>query len=125
MCFLFLDPQDEIGPSISSSVVLCSFVLLVYIHIYIISFIFIILVSSTRSQKTYLFYFCCNLNLFQLHPRGWLLVVEMRLAYFVCPLCYQFVQTAQYVLLVIPRVTYSLVRKTTKYLIEPIKEVEV
>ena len=30
-CFLFLDPQYEIGPSISSSVVLCSFVLLVYI----------------------------------------------------------------------------------------------
>ena len=28
-CFLFLDPQDEVGPSISSSVVLCSFVLLV------------------------------------------------------------------------------------------------
>ena len=25
-CFLFLDPQDEVGPSISSSVVLCSFV---------------------------------------------------------------------------------------------------
>jgi len=24
--FLFLDPQDEVGPSISSSVVLCSFV---------------------------------------------------------------------------------------------------
>ena len=31
MCFLFLDPQDEVGPSMSSSVVLCSFVLLVYI----------------------------------------------------------------------------------------------
>jgi len=30
-CFLFLDPQDKIGPSISSSAVLCSFVLLVYI----------------------------------------------------------------------------------------------
>jgi len=30
-CFLFLVPQDEVGPSISSSVVLCSFVLLVYI----------------------------------------------------------------------------------------------
>jgi hypothetical protein len=29
--FLFPDPQNEIGPSISSSVVLCSFVLLVYI----------------------------------------------------------------------------------------------
>ena len=31
MCFLFLDPQDEVGPSMSSSVVLRSFVLLVYI----------------------------------------------------------------------------------------------
>jgi len=30
VCFLFLDPQDEVGPSISSSVVLCSFVILVY-----------------------------------------------------------------------------------------------
>ena len=30
-CVLFLDPQDEISPSISSSVVLCSFVLVVYI----------------------------------------------------------------------------------------------
>jgi len=28
VCFVFLDPQDEVGPSISSSVVLCSFVLL-------------------------------------------------------------------------------------------------
>ena len=31
MCLLFLDPQNEISPSISSSVVLCVFVLLVYI----------------------------------------------------------------------------------------------
>ena len=29
-CFLFLDPQDEVGPSISSSVVPCCFVFLVY-----------------------------------------------------------------------------------------------
>ena len=29
-CFLSLDPQDDVGPSISSSVVLCFFVLLVY-----------------------------------------------------------------------------------------------
>ena len=28
---MFLDPQDEVGPSISSSVVLCSFVLLVVV----------------------------------------------------------------------------------------------
>ena len=32
-CSLFLDPQDEVGPSISSWVVLCSFVPLVYIVI--------------------------------------------------------------------------------------------
>ena len=31
MCFLFFDPQNKIGPSISSSVVLCFFVILVYI----------------------------------------------------------------------------------------------
>ena len=36
MCFLFLDPQDEVGPSISSSVVLCSFVLLVYIVVLVL-----------------------------------------------------------------------------------------
>jgi hypothetical protein len=30
-CLLFLNSQDEVGPSISSSVVLCSFVLLVCI----------------------------------------------------------------------------------------------
>jgi len=35
-CFLFLDPQDEIGPSISSSVVQCSFALLVYIVLLIL-----------------------------------------------------------------------------------------
>ena len=29
LTFLFLNPQDEVGPSISSSVVQCSFVLLV------------------------------------------------------------------------------------------------
>jgi len=31
VCFVFLDLQDEVGPSISSSVFLCSFVLFVYI----------------------------------------------------------------------------------------------
>jgi hypothetical protein len=30
-CFLFLDPQGEVGSSISSSVFHCSFVLLIYI----------------------------------------------------------------------------------------------
>ena len=36
VCFLFLDPQDEVGSSISSSVVLCSFVLLVYIVVLVL-----------------------------------------------------------------------------------------
>jgi len=35
-CFLFLHPQDEVGPLISSSVVLCSFVLLVYIVVLVL-----------------------------------------------------------------------------------------
>ena len=38
MCFLFLDPQDVVGPSISSSVVLCYFVLLVYIVVLLLVF---------------------------------------------------------------------------------------
>ena len=37
-CFLFLDPQDAVGPSISSSVVLCPFVLSVYIVVLILAF---------------------------------------------------------------------------------------
>jgi len=36
--FLFLDPQNKIGPSISFSVVLCSFVLLVYIVMLVLVF---------------------------------------------------------------------------------------
>ena len=35
-CFLFLDPQDVVGPSISSSVVLRSFVPLVYIVVLVL-----------------------------------------------------------------------------------------
>jgi hypothetical protein len=38
VCFLFLDPQIEIGPSTSCSVVLCSFVLLVYIVMLVLVF---------------------------------------------------------------------------------------
>ena len=37
-CFLFLVPQNEVGPSISSSVFLCSFVLLVYIAMFVLVF---------------------------------------------------------------------------------------
>ena len=36
MCFLFLDLQDGVGPTISSSVVLYSFVLLVYIIVLVL-----------------------------------------------------------------------------------------
>jgi len=38
VCFLFLNPQDSVGPSISSSVVLCSFVHLVDIVVLILVF---------------------------------------------------------------------------------------
>jgi len=37
-CFLFLNPQDEVGPSISFSVVLCFFVLLVDIVVLVLVF---------------------------------------------------------------------------------------
>jgi len=50
-CFLFLDPQDEVGPSISSSVVLCSFVLLVYIVALVL--VFYLCPSSVRVVATY------------------------------------------------------------------------
>ena len=36
VCFLFLDPQDEVCPSISSSVILCPIVLLVYIVVLVL-----------------------------------------------------------------------------------------
>ena len=35
-CFLFHNPQDEVGPSISSLVVLCSFVLLFDIVVFVL-----------------------------------------------------------------------------------------
>jgi hypothetical protein len=38
VCFLFLNPQDEVGPSISSSVVLCSFVLSVSLVVLVLVF---------------------------------------------------------------------------------------
>jgi hypothetical protein len=34
--FLFLSPQEAVGPSISSSVVLCTFLLLVYIVVLVL-----------------------------------------------------------------------------------------
>ena len=69
MCFLFLDPQNEIGPSISSSVVLCSFVLLVYIVTLVL--VFCLCPSSVRVIATFpgtvlfpLLYSVLVLNLF-------------------------------------------------------------
>jgi hypothetical protein len=38
VCFLFVDPQGEVGPGISTSVVLCSFVLSVYIIVLVLVF---------------------------------------------------------------------------------------
>jgi len=49
--FLFLDPQNEIGPSISSSVVLCFFVLLVYIVALVL--VFCLCPSSVRVVATF------------------------------------------------------------------------
>jgi hypothetical protein len=46
VCFLFLDPQDEVDPSISSLVVLCFFVLLVYIVMLVL--VFYLCPSSVR-----------------------------------------------------------------------------
>jgi len=49
--FLFLDPQDEVGPSISSSVVLCSFIVLVYIVVFIL--VFCLCPSSVHAVATF------------------------------------------------------------------------
>jgi len=49
--FLFLDPQDEVGPSISSSVVLCSFVLLV--NIVVLVLVVCLCPSSVRVVATF------------------------------------------------------------------------
>ena len=51
MCFLFLDPQNEIGPSVSSWVVLCSFVILVYIVALVL--VFYLCPSSVRVVATF------------------------------------------------------------------------
>jgi len=51
-CFLFLDPQDEFGPSISSSVVQCSFVLLVYIVVFKINFNIILINFNVKNRRT-------------------------------------------------------------------------
>ena len=48
---MFLDPQNEVGPSISSLVVLCSFVLLVYIVVLVL--VFCLCPSSVRVVATF------------------------------------------------------------------------
>ena len=48
---LFLDPQDEVDPSISSSVVLCFFVLLIYIVVLVL--VFCLCPSSVRVVATF------------------------------------------------------------------------
>ena len=50
-CFLFLDPQDEVGPRISSSVVQCSFLLSVYIAVLVL--VFCLCPSSVRVVATF------------------------------------------------------------------------
>ena len=50
VCFLFLDPQNEVGPSISSLVVQCSFILLVYIVVLVL--VFYLCPSSVRVVAT-------------------------------------------------------------------------
>ena len=60
---LFLDPQDEVGPSISSSVVLCFFVLLVYIVVLVL--VICLCPSSVHAVATFpgtvLFPLLCSL----------------------------------------------------------------
>ena len=48
---MFLDHQDEFGPSISSSVVLCSLALLVYIVVLV--FVFYLCPFSVRAVATF------------------------------------------------------------------------
>ena len=51
-CFLFLNPQDEVGPSISSSVVLCSFVF--WVDTVVLVLVFYLCPSSVRVVATFL-----------------------------------------------------------------------
>ena len=61
-CFLFLNPQDEVGPSISSSVVLCSVVLLVDIAVLVwVSYLYPTSVRVvTIFSGTVLFHLLCS-----------------------------------------------------------------
>ena len=49
-CFLFLNPQDEVGPTFSSSVVLCSFVL--SFDTVVLVLVFCLCPSSVRAVAT-------------------------------------------------------------------------
>jgi hypothetical protein len=49
--FPVFNPQDEVGPSISSSLVLCSFVILVYIVVLVL--VFYLCPSSVRVVVTF------------------------------------------------------------------------
>ena len=51
MCFLFLDPQGEVGPSISSSVVLC----FIFLSVYIVVLVLVVCLcpSSVRVVATF------------------------------------------------------------------------
>jgi len=49
-CFLFLNPQDEVGPSIFSLVVLCYFVLLVYIVVFFFGILFVSIEKNKSSH---------------------------------------------------------------------------
>jgi len=50
-CFLFLDPQDEVGPSISSLGIVCSFILFIYIVALVL--VFCLCPSSVRAVATF------------------------------------------------------------------------
>jgi hypothetical protein len=81
VCFLFLDPQDEVGPSISSSVVLCFFVLLVYIVMLVLasylcpSFVHVVIIFvGTKSVNS--FTMSCMRSYFRMQCT--LLIVSIR-----------------------------------------------
>ena len=52
-CFLFLNPQDEVNPSISSLVVLCSFVLVVDIVVLVLALSANSTPTSTNAKATW------------------------------------------------------------------------
>jgi hypothetical protein len=61
VCSLFLDPHDKAGPSISSSVALCSFVLFVYIVVLVLVFYLCPVRVVTIFVGTVLFPLLCSI----------------------------------------------------------------